>query len=243
MRRIVKDATCLLIVILSLVKASYAVTLSSDNYTLSMARIVAGGGSAGSSIYLLKDVSIGDFLGGVSESPNYTLNAKCIDSSDLAIAPGPPVPDPVTSPTNIPLLPLSGTKEPDTSVYINGYQAVALDSDTVWSCDKALVEGDNHFIVTARNRFGLESEPAYLTVTLDTVPPFIIVTTPLDGSLAYGPQMQVEGTIDGEPFTQIKDLIEGLNSITVEASDGAGNESSEYIEVYLIREPLSLPQS
>lgn len=217
----------------------FAAALSSDNYTLVMPRIVTSGGSASSASYSIDNASIGGIFGGTSGSANYSLDADLTNKADDKTILKPPTLNPVITPTNVSIQTLSGAKESDTSIYINGYAAVSLDNEKDWSYSINLAEGDNHLIITARNAAGLESEPVYASIILDTVPPFIIINSPLDGTIVYTTQVDIEGTIDGAPFTQEENLHFGLNQLTVEASDEAGNMSFESVELYLVREPPS----
>lgn len=67
---------------------------------------------------------------------------------------------------------ISGTKEANTAILINGVVAVARDSATTWSATIRLnAEGDNEFSVSAKNSIGLVSAPEMLVIQRDTVIP------------------------------------------------------------------------
>ena len=68
---------CSVLMILSLSSTNlFALSHSSSNYTLSMPRIVASGGSASSFNYSIYDAVIGKPFGGVAESTSYSLHAN-----------------------------------------------------------------------------------------------------------------------------------------------------------------------
>lgn len=90
-----------------------------------------------------------------------------------ANVPSPPLLNPVTSPTNVATQTISGTKEANTSIWLNGAQIVELDSLTTWEYSLALNEGENHLSLTAKNTLGLESEPILATIFLDSISPIV----------------------------------------------------------------------
>ena len=240
MRSIYIKRLCYILMILCVYAPNvFALSLSSNNYTINAPRIIISGGYASSQNYSINSANVGSVFSGMAESQNYSLDTISVKKK---LSPNRPTLNQVTSPTNVALQRLSGTKDIATSIYINGYEVVALDNSMSWSYDKTLTEGDNHLIITTRNASGLESEPLYITITLDTIPPQIIISNPLDGTIVYTDPINVEGTIDGVPFSEARDIVSGPNEITIEASDEAGNVSYDAIEVYLIREPLALPE-
>lgn len=147
----------------------------SPNYSLLDVRIDTSKGKANSWGYCLEHVTIGSIIGGKSFSANYSLDATNVPYQD--IRPNPPTLNPVTTPTNITPQVLSGTKDKNTSIYINGYEAMPINNETDWSCSQTLLEGDNYLIITARSSQGLESNPVYAIITLDTSPPTMPVVT------------------------------------------------------------------
>jgi hypothetical protein len=66
---------------------------------------------------------------------------------------------------------LSGTKDSNTSIYINGYEVVSLTNDRTWSYSYALDEGNNYLIITSRDVNNLESISVEINIFLDTSPP------------------------------------------------------------------------
>lgn len=219
---------------------AFAQTLSSSNYALSMSRTCASGGSATSANYFIDNAVIGLPFGGTSSSANFTLDLRDL-FADTSIKPNPPTLDPLASPTNIANPNLSGSKDSDTSICINGYETVPLNEKTTWNCDGDLEEGENHMFVTSQNILGLESDSIYAKIILDTIPPVIIIEDSPDGKIIYPNSLNIEGTIDGKPFSQEKTIKFGLNTIVIEASDKAGNTSSEDLKVYRVRKPIGPP--
>jgi parallel beta-helix repeat protein len=73
----------------------------------------------------------------------------------------------ITSPTNISSQTLSGTKESNTSIWINGVEVVPLDQFVNWSYSYNLSEGNNDISITSRDAAGNESLPVTTTVEYD----------------------------------------------------------------------------
>ncbi|MEA3305873.1 MAG: hypothetical protein U9R52_03575 [Candidatus Omnitrophota bacterium] len=234
-----KRALILSIAILISAPLTSAQTYKSQNYTLTNPRIVSSGGKANSANYSITNVQIGNPFSGKAKSANYTLEAYPIHKGT---PPNPPTIDPVTTPTNNPVQALTGTKDIAASIYINGYEKVPLDNETTWSCLVELAEGANTFIISSKNIYGRESESVVVNITLDTVPPSIVINNPLDGTIVNTSRISVEGTIDDVPFVEEKDLDFGLNPVSIQAFDEAGNISCENIEIYLARTPIEPPQ-
>lgn len=220
---------------------------TSPNYTLTKARIVASSGKANSPTFSLNNVRIGNILGGKAESANYSLDARNIEKRT---PPNPPTLNPVITPTNLTLQTLSGTKDKYTSIYINGYEVVPLDSEISWSYEKTLTEGDNHLIITARNKYGLESESVYVTITLDTIPPSPPILNPVTTPTNISTQT-ISGTKEADTsiwinglqslalnsptsFSTDVSLSEGENTFNITAKDTALNESQPSIATIIL---------
>ncbi|WP_229728314.1 hypothetical protein [Marinicella pacifica] len=77
-------------------------------------------------------------------------------SLDLT-APAEVVIDPVTTPTGNSIQLISGSKEANTSVWLNGAEVVALDGQTNWQASVALSEGINNLSFTSQDCAGNES--------------------------------------------------------------------------------------
>jgi|GEM_PF-2206427 len=84
----------------------------------------------------------------------------------------PAVTSTVPASTNQTALTLSGTKEANTAVLINGIQVVSLDSFTTWSATVNLAtEGNNTFNIQAKNSIGKLSTTNSVTILRDTTLP------------------------------------------------------------------------
>ena len=159
----------------------FGLTHTSPSYTLKDARIIPSSGKTSSINYSLNDARIGSVFGGKALSLNYSLDATNLAKKFIPQPPNPPTVNPVTTPTNISTQTLTGTKDADTSIYINGYLAVPQDNHTAWSYEVSLEEGENYFIITSRNQHGLESESVLVAITLDTTPPVLSIAISPNG--------------------------------------------------------------
>ena len=106
-------------------------------------------------------------------------------------APFSPAIDQLSTPTNIVEQTLSGTKSLDTQevmVKVNGIavSGVVYPSTTTWSVLLNLTEGENKIEVTAQDLAGNVSAPSAAAIILDTQPPVIEMTYPLEGSVVNG---------------------------------------------------------
>lgn len=147
---------------------SYAAVYKSRDYALKDARIIASGGGASSLNYSIRDVRIGNITGGKAASERYILRAF---AKRKRLPPSVPTVNAVTSPTNASIISLTGTKDKNTSIRINGYMVVSLDNKTTWSCSSTLSEGNNYLIVTAVNCYRMESDSTDVAIFLDTSAP------------------------------------------------------------------------
>ncbi|MDH5753268.1 MAG: putative Ig domain-containing protein, partial [Deltaproteobacteria bacterium] len=90
------------------------------------------------------------------------------------VAPGAPTIDPVTSPANEVSQDISGTKEANTSIWINGAEAVTLDGQTTWTATVYFTndgtsggtpaDGTYDYSFTAKDASGNESGPATTSI-------------------------------------------------------------------------------
>ncbi|KAF0143500.1 MAG: fibronectin type III domain-containing protein [Nitrospirae bacterium] len=101
---------------------------------------------------------------------NRALSADEIKAHyDAASVPSPTV-NPVTSPTTSQTITLSGTKSADTSIVINGVEAVPADRLTTWQVTYTLKSYVNTLNVIAKNAGGCQSEPVVINVTYSNAP-------------------------------------------------------------------------
>ncbi|MDH4099778.1 MAG: hypothetical protein OEV28_04320, partial [Nitrospirota bacterium] len=128
-------------------------------------------------------------------------------------------------------------------VTVNGVSAPSSGSGFSAS-DVALVEGTNTISIVAVDPAG-NSSSTILSVTYvkpDITPPTVIILSPAIGSVVNAASVTVTGTVDDPTavvsvngadvpvtagaFTASISLVEGANTITVTASDAAGNTST-----------------
>ncbi len=156
--------------------------------------------------------------------------------------PSQPTLNTITSPANIAPQILSGTKEANTSIWINGTEAVPLDSSTDWSYSYNLSEGTNNISITSRDSVGNESSPVITTIILDTdapeAPTLDDVISPTNVSLQtlFGNKetntsiwinsLEVVLINPNNTWTYVFNLSEDENNISITSRDATGNESS-----------------
>ena len=155
--------------------------------------------------------------------------------------PAQPTLNTLTSPTNISPQILSGTKETNTSIWINGIEVIPLDLLTDWSYSYNLSEGTNNISITSRDAAGNKSASITTTIILDTsapeAPTLNTVVSPtnispqiLSGNKETNSSIWINGTevisINSDiAWSYTFDLFEGNNSISITSRDTAGNES------------------
>lgn len=148
----------------------------------------------------------------------------------------------IISPTNSSPQILSGTKEANTSIWINGTEVVPINSSTNWSHSYNLSEGTNNISITSRDEAGNESASVTTTIILDTdapaAPTLDAVVSPTNVSLQtlFGTKeantsiwinsLEVVPINPNSTWTYDFNLSEGENNISITSRDAAGNESS-----------------
>jgi len=169
--------------------------------------------------------------------------------------PAAPVISALKTPTNLATVTVTGSAEPASAVKVwNGgalLTTVAADASGKFSVPGVtLAEGANSFTATAADAAGnVSAVSAPVSVVLDTKPPVITVTAPADKSFTNNPQLAVKGSLDdasatltlngsqvalnGSDFQQGITLTPGLNSITLTATDPAGNSATTTLTVTL----------
>jgi len=156
--------------------------------------------------------------------------------------PAQPTLNTVISPTNISSQTLSGTKESNTSIWINGVEVVPIDSYVDWSYSFNLSEGENNISITSQDSAGNESGEATVKIILDTISPIVptlnkvITPTNISVQILYGSKeanssIWLNGTeiITANSSTNWNyayNLTEGLNNISITSRDALGNEST-----------------
>ena len=158
--------------------------------------------------YGLKTVKVLISDGEFTDSVQWKINVKDITS------PNKPTLSDIISPTNVSSQILSGTKEANTAIWINGAEVVPMNSETTWSYTFELVEGNNNISITSRDAAGNESSAVIATIEYD---PNIYV----DAGNATG-------TEDGTKTYPFHTIAEGIDAVapgkSVIVSAGTYNE-------------------
>jgi hypothetical protein len=158
--------------------------------------------------------------------------------------------------TNSPFVSIVGSAESQ-NVTIGELEAepYAGTQDGWWDFDELypLEEGTNEIVIMANDQAGNRVAKT-ITVILDTVPPELSVTEPVDGTNTKDAQLTIVGTtepgatvrINGSvipdtdgSFSVPHSLVMGKNTITISSTDGAGN--SNIITLNIRREKQSEP--
>ncbi|MEA2087600.1 MAG: NosD domain-containing protein, partial [Candidatus Caldatribacteriota bacterium] len=113
------------------------------------------------------------------------------------IAPDTPTLNSVITPTNISTQTLSGTKEANTSIWINGTEVTPFNSSTNWSHSFNLSEGNNNISITSRDAAGNESSA--ITAIIEYDPNIYVDTANISG---------IEDGTQTHPFNSITEGIE-----------------------------------
>lgn len=157
-------------------------------------------------------------------------------------SPAQPTLDTVLSPTNVSPQTLSGTKEANTSIWINGVEVIPVNSNTIWSYDFELTEGENSISIISRDSAGNESNEINTTIILDisapAIPSLETVISPTNisiqillGTKEVNSSILINGTEvislnSSTDWSYSYNLSEGANNISITSRDAAGNESS-----------------
>ena len=203
---------------------------------------------------LFKDAQNGDF----SLDDDSPCKGKADDGGDMGARisllppPSPPVISGLPQVTNERYISISGTKDINTSIIINGIEVIPPNSNTEWlveSYDLGLEDGNKTLIFASRNIYCQESAQVTASVELDRTPPHIAITSPVNGAILDEAPIAVTGTVDdAEAYVDVNgvfagtigsntfaaegiDLRYGQNTITAAAIDEAGNIATDDIIV------------
>lgn len=138
--------------------------------------------------------------------------------------PSKPTLNTVISPTNISFQILSGTKETNSSIWINGIEVVPLNSSNEWSYIYNLSEGNNNISITSRDAVGNESIPTTTVIEYD-------LNIYVDVESASG----IEDGTKANPFNTIS---EGIEAVPAEKSVIVS--AGTYNELLLINKEITL---
>jgi hypothetical protein len=155
---------------------------------------------------------------------------------------------------NYPTIIVKGTSEQGATVSVGGQLAI-VQSDGSFEVPVALMEGPNIISLTATDVAG-NSASAQVIVNVDTIPPYLLVTSPDDGLLTNNNLLQGAGmtepsailTINDNPVTVQPDgifvstiiLQSGQNDVFFNVTDLAGNTNNIMRSVTLDQLPPSL---
>ncbi len=95
--------------------------------------------------------------------------------------PAAPQLNPVVSPTSSPSQEISGTKEANTAIYLNGARIISNNADTTWQYTVSLVNGVNHLVFKARDLSGNDSGETAVDIIYDDVAPPAVTTLSVSG--------------------------------------------------------------
>jgi fibronectin type 3 domain-containing protein len=119
-----------------------------------------------------------------------TLNLVAVDaagnrSETLALnlpvdltAPAVPVIDPVTSPTGLAIVELTGHKDAGSYLYLDGHFVTSDFAGETWAVTLDLAEGENQFVLEAVDAVGNVSDSVFVTLIYDTQGPTLVSATP-----------------------------------------------------------------
>ncbi|RLB38485.1 MAG: hypothetical protein DRH12_12825, partial [Deltaproteobacteria bacterium] len=146
--------------------------------------------------------------------------------------PNAPTVNQVTTPTDTDTQTLSGTKDSDTSIVINGAEVISVNSDTTWSYDATLHEGVNSFTIYSVSAAGMASDIVATEIVLDTTAPVIYSSIPANGAVLNRQIDKIDITL-WEETTNI-DISATITNASVKDSDNneiSGTWAGDYNHV------------
>jgi len=102
-------------------------------------------------------------------------------------------------------------------------------------------EGEHNVTITCQDKAGNSSSQS-LSFTIDKTGPVVVITSPQDGTVVEESSIELQGTVDGVAFSEVRTLEEGENTLTKTATDSSGNTASASVTVYLYLGELIGPQ-
>ena len=129
-----------------------------------------------------------------------------------------PTVNPAPSPTATSAITLSGTKSANTAIVVNGNTLVPIDGTTSWQTSYTLSQGMNTISITALDSQNFNSLPVILPVILDTTPPQVTATTPVNNGMFKTAPASVTFTLADALSTL--DYTATLNLATVTNASG-----------------------
>ena len=185
-----------------------------------------------------------------------TVSVLATDKTPPVLTIAAPAPNLVTNASNVTV---SGTSQDQSSTQVKVNSVIATLSGTQYSATVPLVVGANTIAIRATDRAGNHVDSAR-TVTRDTLPPTLTVTSPADSSYTSSNSVTVAGTFsDASPVTikangvvigqsspfsgAYSGITSGVNFVTITATDAAGNITSQVRKVTQVTSPPVLTVS
>ena len=153
--------------------------------------------------------------------------------------------------TNSATITVSGNAMPDATVYIYNnnrrLDQTKTDFDGNFSFSVTLEEGKNSIEVTSKEESGRELSSRTYSVSYSNTPPKLDISNIEDGKTYRSPDLTISGTVEKEVYVTIQNtpvvvrsdgtfsqsirLNEGDQTITIVATDVAGNETKKEYKV------------
>ena len=135
--------------------------------------------------------------------------SKSISFNYDLTAPASPTLDPVTTPTNFRYQTLTGTKETNSSIWINGAEVIPRNSNTTWSYQVTLNDGRNTFEIYSKDAAGNQSGSAFGIIDYDETAPLPILPDELQiDSSGTGTRVKLDWTAYQENEQNQGDIAE-----------------------------------
>ena len=179
----------------------------------------------------------GNLSQAISPTPIIIYSSTVADTT----APGAPTLSSVTTPTKQATQGIGGTKEANSSVWLNGVQVAPIDANTTWSYTMALMEGDNNLTLSSKDRAGNESVVTSGLIVRDSTPPAAPTLNAVSSPTRVSPESisgtkdvnssvylngaQIVGADSNTSWTYSLTLNAGDNAISLTSRDALGNES------------------
>ncbi len=139
---------------------------------------------------------------------------------DDVVAPSAPHVEANTFITNKNSYKLTGTKEPQTCLYINKVKKLEVNNKATWFCVVSLNTGKNIFNLCLKDAAGNKSPDKKITITKDVKMPVLLQITPENHSVLDSTAVNISGVIS-DNYT-LKSLIINNQPVTV-SSEGVFN--------------------
>jgi len=161
--------------------------------------------------------------------------------------PAAPVVNSIPAVSNINTVIISGTKEANTAIISNAQPAYANNALTTWSFNKTLVEGDNTFILNAKDKAGNISSDVTVTVRYDNTAPAEVTATAVTETSGTAIKVDWLGYdefangndidhysifVETAPFTSITGLTAKIN-VAAKTFDGVVNGLTRNTNYYV----------